>query len=154
VERGVRAFVNSRRVKTPVILLVTSDPRLEDSVAQALSEIGGLSHLTGSPSKALDLVCTISQDLDLAVIDCEEAPHRLTLLAPIKGCRGDLPVIAVTRDEDKKIEALAYVNGASTCLSKPVSAAQVARAIKQCRPSAECKNLHSSKWFSRKLAVA
>jgi DNA-binding NtrC family response regulator len=122
-------------MKTPTILLLTSDPSLENSAAEALLKTGDLSHLTGSARDALQLVCTIGQDLDLAVIDCEHGPHGITLISAINSRREGFPVIVVTRDGEKYIEALAYANGAITCLCKPVSAAQLADAMKQCRRS-------------------
>jgi DNA-binding NtrC family response regulator len=122
-------------MKTPTILLLTSDPSLENSAAEALLKTGGLSHLTGSARDALQLVCTIDQDLDLAVIDCEHGPHGMTLVSAINSRREGFPVIVVTRDGEKYIEALAYANGATTCLRKPVSAAQLADAMKQSRRS-------------------
>jgi DNA-binding NtrC family response regulator len=122
-------------MKTPTILLLTSDPSLENSAAEALLKNGDLSHLTGSARDALQLVCTIGQDLDLAVIDCEHGPHGMTLVSAINSRREGFPVIVVTRDGEKYIEALAYANGATTCLRKPVSAAQLADAMKQCRRS-------------------
>jgi len=122
-------------MKTPVILLLSSDPNLEDSIAQALLETNGLSHLAHSASDALDLVCTIGHDLDLAVVDCEHGPHGMTLVGAINRRREGFPVIVVTRPGEKYIEALAYANGATACLSKPVSATQLADAMKQCRRS-------------------
>jgi DNA-binding response OmpR family regulator len=122
-------------MKTPVIALLTNDPSLEECVAQVLLESGGLSHLVHSASDALHLVCTIGQDLDLAVIDCEHGPHGMTLVGAIDSRREGFPVIAVTRPGEKYIEALAYANGASACLSKPVSATQLAEAMKQCHRS-------------------
>jgi DNA-binding response OmpR family regulator len=127
--------VNARFMKTPVIALLTNDPSLEECVAQVLLESGGLSHLAQSASDALDLVCTSGQDLDLAVIDCEHGPHGMTLVGAINSRREGFPVIVVTRPGEKYIEALAYANGASACLSKPVSATQLANAMKQCRRS-------------------
>lgn len=128
-------FVNSRCMKTPVIALLTNDPSLEECVAQVLLETGGLSHLAHSASDVLDLVCTIGQDLDLAVIDCEHGPHGLTLVGAINSRRKAFPVIVLTGPGEKYIEALAYASGAAVCLSKPVSATQLAEAMKQCRRS-------------------
>jgi DNA-binding NtrC family response regulator len=126
-------FAKSADVKTPAILLLTNDPRLEESVAQALREIGGLSHLTQSAGDALQLICTIGQDLDLAVIDFEHGPHGMTLLSAVNTCRADFPMIVICRDDEKYVEALAYANGATVCLPKPVSAAQLASTMKRCR---------------------
>ena len=119
-------------MKTPLLLLLTNDPVLEDTIAQGLSKIGGLSHLTHSASDALQTVCGIGRDLDLAVIDLEHAPHGMSLLTAMTMCCERLPIIAVTRDEEKHVEALAYANGASACLCKPVSTAQIVHEMKRC----------------------
>jgi CheY-like chemotaxis protein len=51
----------------------------------------------------------------------------MTLLGAINMCRKDFPVVVVTRDDEKHVEALAYANGAAACLPKPVSVAQLGR---------------------------
>jgi len=56
----------------------------------------------------------------------------MTLLGAINMCREDFPVVVVTRDDEKHVEALAYANGATACLPKPVSVAQLAVAMRQC----------------------
>jgi DNA-binding NtrC family response regulator len=126
-------FVDLGHMKTTVMLLLTNDPGLEESVAQALVQIGGLSHLTRCERDALRIICTVGQDLNLAVIDFEQGPHGMTLLSAINSCCEHLPVIVITRDDEKHVEALAYANGATACLPKPVSAAQLADPMKQCR---------------------
>jgi len=120
-------------MKTPAIALLTNDENLEECVAQVLLETGGSSHLAQSASDVLDLIGTTGQDLDLAVIDCEHGPHGLTLVGAISRVREAFPVIVLTGPGEKYIEALAYANGAAVCLSKPVSATQLAAAMKQCR---------------------
>ena len=129
----VRTFVNYACMKTPLLLLLTNDPILEDAVAQALSEAGGLSHLTGCASDALRTVCGVGPDLDLAVIDFEHTGHGLSLVSAISMRHEDLPIIVVRRDDEKYVEALAYASGATACLAKPVTAAEILAAIKQCR---------------------
>lgn len=119
-------------MKTPVVALLTDDPYLEECLAQVLSEKRGLSHLADSAGDVLELVCTSGEDLDLAVIDCEHGPYGLTLVGAINRRREDFPIIVITGPGEKLIEALAYANGASACLSKPVLATQLAEAMKQC----------------------
>jgi DNA-binding response OmpR family regulator len=122
-------------MKTPVVLLLTNDPQLEEAVAQTLVENGGVSHLAHDPGDALQLVCGLRRHLDLAIIDFDHGPHGMTLLNAINMCQEDFPVIVVTRDDEKHVEALAYANGATACLPKPVSVAQLADAMRQfCRP--------------------
>ena len=120
-------------MKALVAALLSSDPGLEKCLAQALSAIEGLSHLAESETDLLDLTCTIGQDLDFAVIDCEDRPYGLALVAAIRSRRPAFPLIVVTGKGDNYIEALAYANGATLCLSKPVPATQLADAIKQYR---------------------
>jgi CheY-like chemotaxis protein len=117
-------------MKTPVMLLLTTDNELEELVADALSEIGGISHLTRAAGDALETICGVA-DLDLAIIDFEHGPHGMTLLSAISTLREDVPVIVITRDDEEQIEALAYANGATACLSKQAVAAQLAKAIRQ-----------------------
>jgi DNA-binding response OmpR family regulator len=119
-------------MKTPVVLLLTNDPQLEETVAQTLFENGGVSHLAHDPGDALQLVCGLGRHLDLAIIDFDHGPHGMTLLGAINMCREDFPVVVVTRDDEKHVEALAYANGAIACLPKPVSVAQLENAMRQC----------------------
>lgn len=115
-------------MKTPLMLLITNDDGLEDLAAQALSEIGGVSHITRDPGDALEAVCG-AEDFDVVLIDIDQGHHLITLLNAIKTCRHDLHVIAITRDDDKHLKALAYANGAAACFPKPISAVRLATAI-------------------------
>jgi DNA-binding NtrC family response regulator len=119
------------------MLLLTNDNELEELVADALSEIGGISHLTRAAGDALETICGVD-DLDLAIIDFEHGPHGMTLLSAISTLREDLPVIVITHDDQQHAEALAYANGAAASFAKPVSAAQLATAVRQlCRARPE-----------------
>ncbi len=124
-------------MKTPVMLLLTNDNELEELVADALSGIGGISHLTRDAGDALEIICGVN-DLDLAIIDFEHGPHGMTLLSAISMLRGDLPVIVIAHDDEKHVEALAYTNGATACFSKPISTTQLVAAIREfCGPKVE-----------------
>jgi DNA-binding NtrC family response regulator len=124
-------------MKTTIILLLTNDSELEDAVAEALSQFGGVSHLTRDAADALDTICGVP-DLDLAVIDFENGPHGMTLLSAISTLREDLPVIVVTGDDEEHVEALAYANGAMACFSKQAVAARLPDTIRElCKPTLE-----------------
>ena len=124
-------------MKTTVMVLLTNDSELEDAVAEALLELGGVSHLTRDAGDALETVCGV-HDLDLAIIDFEHGPHGMTLLSAISMLREDLPIIVITHDDEKHVEALAYTNGATACFSKPVSTTQLVAAIREfCGPRVE-----------------
>lgn len=117
-------------MKTPVMLLLTNDNELEELVADALSEIGGVSHLTRDAGDALETICAVN-DLDAVIIDFEHGPHGVTLLSAISTLREDLPLIVISRDDEEHVEALAYANGATACLSKQAVATQLTNTIRQ-----------------------
>jgi DNA-binding response OmpR family regulator len=125
-----RLIRNSKSMKTPVMLLLTNDNELEDLVARALSDIGGISHLTGDANDALEIICGV-EDLDIVIIDFEHGPQGMTLLRAISVLREDMPIIVITRDDEEHVEALAYANGATVCLSKQGVATQLANRIRQ-----------------------
>src|SRR5512132_4403068 len=134
---GNPLICNSQSMKTPVMLLLTNDNELEDLVADALSEIGGISHLTRDAGDALEIICSVN-DLDLAIIDFEHGPHGMTLLSAISTLREDLPVIVITHDDEKHVEELAYANGATACFSKQAVSTELANTIRElCKPQAE-----------------
>lgn len=120
-------------MKAPVILLLTHDSQLENSVADVLAESGGVSYLAHDAGEALQIICSRGRDLDFAVIDFAHGPHGMTLLAAINVCREDFPVVVITGDDQSHVEALAYVNGATACLPNPVTAKQLADAFCACR---------------------
>ena len=115
-------------MKTPFILLFTNDNELKDLVAQALSEIGGVSHLARDVNEALETV-RCAPSLDFAIVDFEHGSEGLTLLRAINALCRYLPVIVVTRDDDSHVAA--YTNGAAACLAKPVSVAQLVSTIRK-----------------------
>jgi CheY-like chemotaxis protein len=124
-------------MKTTVMLLLANDSELEDVVAEVLLKLRGVSHSTRDAGDALETVCGV-HDLDLAVIDFEHGPHGMTLLRAISMLREDLPIIVITHDDEKHVEALAYTNGASACFSKPVSTKQLVATIREfCGPRME-----------------
>ena len=123
-------FDKTGNMKTPVMLLLTNDNELEELVANALSEIGGISHLTRDAGDALETIGGVN-DLDLVIVDFEHGPHGMTLLSAISTLRENLPLIAITPDDERHVEALAYANGATACLSKRAVATELANTIRQ-----------------------
>ena len=127
--RSANSYVRElRTMKTPFILLFTNDNELKDLVAQALSEIGGMSHLARDVNEVLETVRGVP-NLDFAIIDFEDGPHGMTLLRAINALCRYLPVIVVIRDDDSHVAA--YTNGAAACLAKPVSVAQLVSTIRK-----------------------
>ena len=127
--RSANSYVRElRTMKTPFILLFTNDNELKDLVAQALSGIGGVSHLARDVNEALETV-RCAPSLDFAIVDFEHGSEGLTLLRAINALCRYLPIIVVTRDDDSHVAA--YTNGAAACLAKPVSVAQLVSTIRK-----------------------
>lgn len=138
---STNSFVHqTESMKTPIMLLLTNDNKLEELIADALSEIGGISHLTRNAGDALETICGVD-DLDLAIIDFEHGPHGMTLLSAISTLREDLPVIVITQDDETHVEELAYANGATACFSKQAVATQLKSTICQMCYSTRAKVL-------------
>jgi CheY-like chemotaxis protein len=136
---SMNSFVDkTESMKTPVMLLLTDDNKLEELVADALSVIGAISHLTRDAGEALEIICG-ANDLDFAVIDFEHGPHGMTLLSVITTLQEDLPLIAITRDDEEHVEALAYANGATACVSKRAVATQLKNTLRKVCDSTRAK---------------
>ena len=71
------------------MLLLTNDNELEDLVADALSGIGGISHLTRDAGDALEIICGV-YDLDLAIIDFEHGTSRNDAAQRDQGCFAEI----------------------------------------------------------------
>jgi len=139
--RSMNSFADKTgSMKTPVILLLTDDNELEELVADALSEIGAISHLTRDAGEALEIICG-ANDLDFAVIDFEHGPHGMTLLSTLSTLRKEIPVIVITCDDEEHVEALAYAKGATACVSKQAVATQLKNTIRQVCDSTRTKVL-------------
>jgi DNA-binding NtrC family response regulator len=82
----------------------------------------------------LKIGCTRGGEFDLAVIDREDC-HGITLLSAIKACHHELPVVVVTSNESCHCAALAYANGASSCLAKPITATEIELVLSNLRQS-------------------
>jgi DNA-binding NtrC family response regulator len=117
-------------MKMPVMLLFTNDTELEDLVARALSEIGGISHLTRDAGDAFKIICDLD-NLDIVIVDFEHGPRARALLRAISVLRENMPVIGITRHDEEHVEALEYANGATACLSKQAAATQLGNKIRQ-----------------------
>ena len=118
-------------MRAPHVLLLTDDGALQNLIAEALSEIGGVSHFARDVDDALANVCGGLADLDVAIIDFQRGAHGMTLLSALKGSQEHLPVIAIVQRHDKHIEALAYATGASVCLAKPFSSERLINAVEK-----------------------
>jgi CheY-like chemotaxis protein len=85
------------------------------------------------PGDALQIICHQGKQLDLAVIDFEDGCHGMTLLTAIQTCCPEVPLVAIVpaSSDVYHASALAYANGATACLTKPVSSNELEVAIGQ-----------------------
>ena len=115
-----------------LVLLLTRDRHFENQLSEALLKSGGSVVLVArNVGDALQIVCARGREVDLAVIDFDESCHGMTLLSAINTCREGLPIVVVTSTDAYHAAALAYANGASACLAKPISCDELGITIQE-----------------------
>jgi DNA-binding NtrC family response regulator len=114
------------------VLLLTHDRQFEKLLIEALAEPSATVLAARNVGDALQIVCTRSNELDLAVIDRDDC-HGMTLLSAINACRHKLPIIVMISSDAYHCAALAYANGAAACLAKPITATELSLAIHELR---------------------
>jgi DNA-binding response OmpR family regulator len=115
-------------------LLLTHDPNFEKTVTDALQESDAEILTTHDVDHALEIGCRRAAELDLAIFDRSDC-HAITLLSALRECRHDLPVVVVTSGDAWHCAALAYANGATGCLAKPINATELRLAFHElCEP--------------------
>ena len=122
-------------MKPGAALLYTCDADVESVVRRALFGTDTTLLLARTVGDALEIVCRRGRELDLAIMTFSEDCHGMTLLSAIHGCYEQLPTIVVVEKDSEHASALAYVNGARICLSKPVSLVELSNAIADLQPA-------------------
>jgi DNA-binding response OmpR family regulator len=113
-----------------LILLLTLDPIVEEAMTEALLETGGTVCLARTADDAMRIVCSNSSELELAVIDFDHGSNGMTLISAINTCADHhLPMLVLTPPGEEHGKFVARANGAAECLAKPISTAQMTKAI-------------------------
>ncbi len=121
-----------------LLLLLTLDPMVEEAMAEALLETDGIICIARTADDALRIVCSNGSELELAVIDFDHGSNGMTLISAINTCANHhLPMLVLTPPGEEHARFVARANGAAECLAKPISAAQMAKAMINCRPKRE-----------------
>lgn len=116
-------------------LLLTHDPQFESIVTEVLEGGGAEVLIRHDVAHAMQIGCRRITQFDVVIIDRSDC-HAITLLSALRACRHDLPVIVVTSGDTGHCAALAYANGATACLAKPINAADLSLALHQlCEPN-------------------
>ena len=116
--------------------LFTFDAEFESMVRQAVLGTEIILRIARTVDEALQIVCQQGRGLDLAIMAFSEDCHGMTLLSAIHGCYEQLPTLVVVEKDSGHASGLAYANGASVCLSKPVSLVELTNAIAALQPTA------------------
>jgi DNA-binding response OmpR family regulator len=116
-------------VKSPLILLFTRDGYFAQSIREALSGTGAIVLIARHVRDGLQIVCQRGRELDFALMDFDDGCRGMTLLSAVNTCYERLPIVVTTPEDAEHARSLAYTNGALVCLSKPLSAALLAKAI-------------------------
>jgi CheY-like chemotaxis protein len=121
--------MNSITITPKVVLLYTRDRAFDTLVGEALSGTEAIVLIARNVADALQIVCRRGRDLAFAVMDFDGGCRGLTLLSAIHTCLEQLAILVTTAADAEHVAAVAYANGARSCLSKPTNFADLANAI-------------------------
>jgi CheY-like chemotaxis protein len=129
VSPGIASSAFAR--KPPVILLYTRDRGFDGLLGEALSGTGSIVLIARTVAEALQIACQRGRELAFALMDFDGGCRGMTILSAIHTCFEKLPILVTTSKDAEHVSAIAYANGARTCLSKPKHSAGLANAISQ-----------------------
>ena len=126
---GTPTQVDLESTDLRLILLFTRDPRFDRLVREVLLGTGAIVLMAENVADALQIVCHRGRELDFALMDFDGGCRGLTLLSAVHTCHQQLPILVTTSEDAEHVTAVAYANGARTCLNKPLQAAALVHAI-------------------------
>ena len=116
-------------MKPKLVLLYTRDRGFDSLLGAALSGSGAIVLIARTVADALQIICQRGRELAFAVMDFDGGCRGMTVLSAIHTCFEHLPIVVTTSKEAEHVTAVAYANGARTCLDRSVPSAQLANAI-------------------------
>jgi DNA-binding NtrC family response regulator len=116
-------------MKPRVILLYTRDRGFDSLLGEALNGSGAIVLIARTVAEALQIICQRGRELAFALMDFDGGCRGMTLLSAIHTCFEQLPILVTTSKDAEHVSAVAYANGAKTCLNKPLHSARLANAI-------------------------
>jgi DNA-binding response OmpR family regulator len=111
------------------VLLYTRDPNFDGLLGEALSGTGAIVLVARTIADALQIVCQRGRNLDFALMDFDGGCRGMTLLSAVHTCYEQLPILVTTSEDAEHATAVAYANGARSCLSRPRHASMLTAAI-------------------------
>src|SRR3954447_26201350 len=116
-------------MKPQVVLLYTRDRHFDGLLGEALTETGAIVLVARTVADALQIICQRGRELAFALMDFDGGCRGMTLLSAIHTCFEQLPIVVTTSKDAEHVSAVAYANGAKTCLKKPLHSVRLANAI-------------------------
>jgi len=113
----------------PQVLLYTRDCNFDGLLAEALSGTDAIVLIARTVADALQIVCQRGRNLDFALMDFDGGCRGMTLLSAVHTCYERLPILVTTSEDAEHATAVAYANGARSCLTKPRHASMLTAAI-------------------------
>ena len=109
-------------MKSDLVLLLTRDIELEEEAATAAKSSFARLLLARTVGEALQIVCERSRELDLVIIDFDNATRGMALLSALGTSCADLPMVVLTSPNRDHAAVLAYADGSACYLTKPINA--------------------------------
>lgn len=118
-----------------ILLVATSSGDSNAIVADAAARTGrGLRHIDNS-RRAFELLMAGLDDIDLIIIDLDPGMHSISVLEALGCCDTCPPIIVITGLEELEMTAIAHRHGATACIGKPFSSAELVLLMEEVCPS-------------------
>jgi DNA-binding response OmpR family regulator len=128
--RDANASKTESIMKSALVLLLTRDLELEQEAAMAAAASRACLMVARSVSEGLQIIDERRRELEMVVIDFDNAARGTALLSALSMSPADLPFVAMTAADRDHSTVLAYTDGAACCLTKPMNAAELEMVIR------------------------
>jgi DNA-binding NtrC family response regulator len=131
-------------MKTNTFYIGKKSSSMNSVVREAVKRTGHVLETLTNSREAFRLLQTRLHDIDLIFIDVDPGLHAMAILEALAGSENPPRVIVITGFEESDMTPIAHRHGATACIAKPFTAAELASLIRQVSPLPEPPNSWSS----------
>jgi DNA-binding NtrC family response regulator len=131
-------------MKTNTLYIGKKSSGINSVVSETVKRTGRVLETVTSSRDAFRLLQTRLHDIDLILIDVDPGMHNMAILEALAGSENPPRIIVITGFEESDMTPIAHRHGATACIAKPFTAAELASLIEQVCPLPEPPNSWSS----------
>ncbi len=134
-------------MKANILVVASTDPSSHRAIASAAAQTGHGLRYAPSSREAFEILATSPEEVDLLIVDLDSCANRLPVLDAFRCSETAPPVVVLTQFEESDMEPIAYRHGATACIAKPFTPAELAGLIAEiCPATSESPALSCDLW--------